>query len=281
MKPMDGPACVTGRVRVGPPRGTPRKGRRWGVTCDASRRNSVRRVIGGTARGSRRICACATGWRWGGARATESSATGDSGCASPAPKSPSPTRSRARRLHKRHRLARRRGGALWSVDECHVHPQGTRCRMGVPPEIKDPVLLHAPTRKSVACVGAVSVRTGTCIRSLCATFNAATVEPLLKTRLRQRARDTRRVLVRDNARDHHAVRRTPLLRTYRAVRTLLVLPPYRPHLAPVERVGTLARRMATHHRFFATVDDVLTAVATCFDRWRTPNSVRRRLCGII
>jgi hypothetical protein len=28
------------------------------------------------------------------------------------------------------------------------------------------------------------------------------------------------------------------------------------------------------------VDDVLNAVSTCFDRWRTPNSVLRRLCGI-
>ena len=48
---------------------------------------------------------------------------------------------------------------------------------------------------------------------------------------------------------------------------------------PVERVWKLARRLATHNRFFATLDDVLTAVALCFDRWRTPNSVLRRLCG--
>ena len=144
--------------------------------------------------------------------------------------------------------------------------------MWVPPEIKDPVLLHAPTRKSVACFGAVSLRTGTFIRSLCATFNAATFETFLKTLLRHRSRDTRMVLVLDNARYHHAVLLKPLLRTYRAVLTLLFLPPYSPQLA---------RRLATHNRFFATLDDVLTAVSTCFDRWRTPNSVLRRLCGII
>ena len=157
------------------------------------------------------------------------------------------------------------------MDECHFHPHGTRCRLWVPPEIKDPVLLHAPTRKSVACVGAVSLRTGKFVRSLGAPFNAATFETFLKTLLRHRSRDTRMVL--DNARYHHAVLLKPLLQKYRAGLALLVLPPYRPQLAPVERVWKLARRMATHNRFFATLDDVLTA---CFHRWRKPNSVLRR-----
>jgi len=153
--------------------------------------------------------------------------------------------------------------------------------MWVPPESKDPVLLHASTRKSVACFGAVSLRTGTFVRSLCTTFNAATFETFLKTLLRHRSRDTRMVLVLDNARYHHAVLLKPLLRKYRTVLTLLFLPPYSPQLAPIERVWKLARRMATHNRFFATLDDVLTAVSMCFDRWRTPNAVLRRLCGII
>ena len=50
---------------------------------------------------------------------------------------------------------------------------------------------------------------------------------------------------------------------------------------PIERSGKLARRLATHNRFFATLDAVLTAVSTCFDRWRHSNSVLWRLCGII
>lgn len=108
--------------------------------------------------------------------------------------------------------------------------------MWVPPEIKDPILLHAPTRKSIACFGAVSLRTGKFIYSLCATFKAATFETFLKTLLRHRSRDTRMVLVLDNARYHHAVLLKPLLRQYRAVFTLLFLPPYSPQLAPVERV---------------------------------------------
>jgi transposase len=49
-------------------------------------------------------------------------------------------------------------------------------------------------------------------------------------------------------------------------RALLFLPPYSPQLAPIERVWKLDRRLATHNRFFATVDDVLTAVSSFFDR---------------
>lgn len=153
--------------------------------------------------------------------------------------------------------------------------------MWVPPEIKDPVLLHAPTRKSVACFGAVSLSSGKFVHSMCETFDAVTFETFLKTLLRHRSRDTRMVLVLDNARYHHAVLLKPLLRKYRAVLTLLFLPPYSPQLAPIERVWKLARRLATHNRFFATLDDVLTAVSTCFDRWKRPNAVLRRLCGII
>lgn len=50
-------------------------------------------------------------------------------------------------------MARRANLELWSVDECHFQQHGSRCRMWVPPEDKDPILLHAPTRKSVACFG--------------------------------------------------------------------------------------------------------------------------------
>ena len=39
--------------------------------------------------------------------------------------------------------------------------------MWVPPEDKDPIVLHAPTRKSVACFGAVTLRTGQFVRTIC------------------------------------------------------------------------------------------------------------------
>ena len=141
--------------------------------------------------------------------------------------------------------------------------------------------MHAPTRKSVACFGAVSLSTGKFVRAMCERFDAVTFEIFLKKLLRHRSRAKRMVVVLDNARYHHAVLLKPLLWKYRAVLTLLFLPPYSPQLAPIERVWKLTRRMATHNRFFATLDEVLSAVSICFDRWKSPNSTLRRLCGII
>jgi hypothetical protein len=57
--------------------------------------------------------------------------------------------------------------------------------MWVPPEIKDPILQHAPSRKSVACFGAVSLSTGQLVRMMCTIFNAATFQSFLKRLLRQ------------------------------------------------------------------------------------------------
>lgn len=153
--------------------------------------------------------------------------------------------------------------------------------MWVPAEIKDPVLQHAPTRKSVACFGAVSLSTGKFVRAMCDVFNAETFATFLKKLLRHRTRARRMVIVLDNARYHHAVMLAPFLRKYRGVLSLFFLPPYSPQLAPIERVWKLARRLATHNRYFATLAEVLEAVSACFDRWRIPNSVLRRLCCII
>jgi hypothetical protein len=46
------------------------------------------------------------------------------------------------------------------MDEVHFQQYGSRCRMWVPPELKDPVLQHHPTRKSVGYFGAVRLRDG-------------------------------------------------------------------------------------------------------------------------
>jgi transposase len=153
--------------------------------------------------------------------------------------------------------------------------------MWVPPETKDPVLLHAPTRKSMACFGAVSMRSGKFVRSVCDKFDARSFEAFLMKLLKHRSRGRRMVIVLDNARYHHAKALAPLLRKYRHVLSLLFLPPYSPQLASIERVWKLARRLATHNRYFATLGELITAVDTCFDRWRQPNETLRRLCGII
>ena len=152
--------------------------------------------------------------------------------------------------------------------------------MWVPPEIKDPILRHAPTRKSVACFGAVSLLTGQFVRMMCPIFNAVTFLRFLKRFLRQQTPGRRMIVVLDNARYHHAVLLAPILRTCRRQLTLLFLPPYSPQLAPIERVWKLTRRLATHNRYFATLLEVLRAVNACFDRWRHPNAILWRLCCI-
>lgn len=65
------------------------------------------------------------------------------------------------------------------------------------------------------------------------------------------------------------------------VLTLLYLPPYSPQLNTIERLWKLARRLATHNRYFATLEALIQAVSTQFRRWRRPNAVLRRLCCII
>jgi len=153
--------------------------------------------------------------------------------------------------------------------------------MWVPPENKDPILLHAPTRKSIACFGAVNLRTGKFIRRMCKVFNAETFGGFLRLLLRHRTPRRRMILVLDNARYHHAVLLAPFLREHAPRLRLLFLPPYSPQLAPIERVWKLARRLATHNRYFPTLEGVLDAVNACFNRWRRPNEVLRRLCCII
>lgn len=112
--------------------------------------------------------------------------------------------------------------------------------MWVPPEIKDPVLRHASTRKSVACFGAVSLSTGKFVRAMCSVFNAETFQSFLKKLLRHRSRGKRMVIVLDNAKYHHAVLLAPFLRKHRGILSLLFLPPYSPQLAPIERVEAYA-----------------------------------------
>ena len=85
----------------------------------------------------------------------------------------------------------------------------------------------------------------------------------------------------DNARYHHAVILASFLRQHAAHLKLLFLPPYSPQLAPIERVWKLTRRLATHNRYFPALGEVLKAVNACFNRWRRPNAILRRLCCII
>ena len=92
------------------------------------------------------------------------------------------------------------------MDEVHFQQYGSRCRIWVPPEVKDPVLLHHPTRKSVAYFGAVRLRDGKFIfaREL-NRFDAVSTWNFLRL-LRRRSLNSRRrvIVITDNAKYHHA-----------------------------------------------------------------------------
>lgn len=153
--------------------------------------------------------------------------------------------------------------------------------MWVPPEDADPIVLHAPTRKSIAVFGAVRIDDGRLVASRDKNFDALTFLTFLEKLLRHRRKARKMVVVLDNARYHHARLIQPWLKIKRNVLQLLFLPPYSPELNPVERVWKLTRRVCTHNRYFPTLDEVVEAVFNQFDVWSKPNDTLRRLCAII
>jgi len=138
--------------------------------------------------------------------------------------------------------------------------------MWVPPEEKDPILLHHPTRKSVGYFGAVRLRDGKLVfQREEGKFNALTFHAFLK-RLRQASsRSGRRVVVIiDNAKYHHAKLHAD----------------YSPDLNPIERLWKLTRRLCLHNRYFPTLEDVIQSVESRFVGWTSGNEAVRKLCAI-
>ena len=171
---------------------------------------------------------------------------------------------------------------LWAIDEVHFQQHGSRCVMWIPPEVKDPVLMHAPTRKSIGYFGAVRLRDGFFVyRRETGRFNAETFFGFLKQLERaSRAAGRRVVIIIDNAGYHHAWDHKDWREQHVEHFSLDFLPPYSPELNPIERVWKLTRRLCTHNRYFATLDEVIQAVESQFAKWRRSNSSLRRLCAI-
>jgi transposase len=183
-------------------------------------------------------------------------------------------------LKKLRRLARDESIELWSMDECHFQQHGSRCRMWVPPEDKDPTLLHAPTRKSIALFGAVNLYDGQLVTQFSSKFDAITFQDFLKKLLRHRPFNRRMVVICDNARYHHATLLKPFLSEKHRALSLSFLPPYSPELNPIERVWKLARRLCTHNQYFPQLNDLIVTVTRQLELWNRPNNTLFRLCGI-
>lgn len=139
-------------------------------------------------------------------------------------------------------------------------------------------MLHAPTRKSISCFGAVHLSSGKFVWTMAEKFNAATFGKFLRRLVRHRRAGRRMIVVLDNAGYHHARALQPYLRKMRHALRLLFLPPYSPQLAPIERVWKLARRLATHNQYFAILEQLVAAVVFRFSQWRRANRVLHRLC---
>lgn len=172
---------------------------------------------------------------------------------------------------------------LWAIDEVHFQQHGSRCVMWVPPEVKDPVVLHHPTRKSVGYFGAVRLRDGKLVfRQEEGKFNGETFFAFLKQLFQSsKARGRRVVAIVDNATYHHARLHKDWRADHDARFALDFLPPYSPELNPIERVWKLTRRLATHNRYFSSLDEIRVAVANQFADWARGNPTLRRLCAII
>lgn len=171
---------------------------------------------------------------------------------------------------------------LWATDEVHFQQHGSRCRMWIPPEIKDPILLHAPTRKSVGYFGAVRLSDGRFVfRREEDKFNGESFFHFLRQLRRSSIRTGRRVIViTDNAKYHHA-RLHKSWREEQAPRFILdFLPPYSPELNPIERVWKLTRRLCLHNRYFEKLEEITAAVEKQFAAWTKRNHTLRRLCAI-
>jgi len=195
--------------------------------------------------------------------------------------SPKQTRRRRPHIKKLRRLARDVSLDLWSLDECHFQQHGTRCVMWVSPEDADPVLLHAPTRKSIALFGAVNLRHGQLVTQFDPKFDAVTFKKFLQKLLRYRRQGRRLLVILDNARYHHARLLAPFLHKHRSVLKLSFLPPYSPELNPIERVWKLTRRLSTHNQYFSHLHDLENAVSRQMAIWQKPNVVLHKLCCII
>lgn len=154
--------------------------------------------------------------------------------------------------------------------------------MWVPPEDRDPVILHHPTRKSVGYFGAVRLRDGTFVYAReFDRFNGQSFWDFMKLLEGQSRQQGKRVMViSDNARYHHA----KMHKTWREEQApgfvLDYLPPYSPDLNPVERVWKLTRKLCLHDQYFPTLDSVVAAVEKEFTEWAAGSETVRKLCAL-
>lgn len=184
-------------------------------------------------------------------------------------------------IKKLHEIARSGDVDLWAIDEVRFQLHGSRCRMWIPAEIKDPVVYHHPTRKSIGYFGAVRLRDGKFMFHRAEKFNAESFFLFVRDLRSVSCHSGRKVeVILDNASYHHAKLHKRWREKSASRFAMSYLPPYSPELNPIERVWKLVRRLATHNRHFSTLEDITRAVERAFARWHVRSDTLRRLCAI-
>ena len=171
---------------------------------------------------------------------------------------------------------------LWALDEVMFKQHGSTCKMWIAPEVSDPVVFHAPARKSVRYFGAVRIRDGKFVfMREPKVFNAVTFFQFLKLMRRRTARTKKRIVViLDNARYHHAVLHKEWRNERKNYFCLEFLPAYCPDLNAIERIWKLTRKQCIHNRYFPDLDSIIASIDTQFLEWKNGSDIIRRLCAI-
>jgi transposase len=129
-------------------------------------------------------------------------------------------------------------------------------------------VLSFPTRKSVKVMGAVALGRGPKWHSrMVNTFNGETFLSFLRQLLRQYP-DRKIHLICDNAPYHKTLKISQWLKAHEDRIELFFLPPYSPEFNAVEYVWKETRRKTTHNRFFKTLNDLKSGLATRFNRFQ-------------
>jgi transposase len=154
--------------------------------------------------------------------------------------------------------------------------------MWVPPEVKDPVVLHHPTRKSVGYFAAVRLRDGCFVfaRETYRFDGQSFFDFLEQLHAQSQARKRRVEVISDNAKYHHAKLHAEWREQHRDRFALNYLPPYSPDLNPIERVWKLVRKLRLHDQYFAKLDEVIATVEAQFTEWARGSEALRKLCAL-
>jgi transposase len=148
--------------------------------------------------------------------------------------------------------------------------------MWIPPEDKDPVVLHAPPRKSVAVFGAVRASDGKFASCLMSAFNAETFQLFLSQPVRHKRKGRTMMVILDNATWHKSQAPQPWLEAHEKALRLDFLPPYSPERNAIERVWKLTRRLRTHNLYFETLDELTETICEQLKNGSAPNDTLRQ-----